>query len=80
MNFYSIYDSALEQYLNPFLAPNNATAVRAIQLDMQRPDTQLKPATDFTLYMVGVWNKETGQITPQPPQQIVPCVALTPKE
>jgi hypothetical protein len=62
---YSIYDSVAEVFNKPFVAPNDATAVRAFEGNKE--DANIK---DYVLYRVGEWNDASGDCTPCVPQKV----------
>jgi len=65
MKIYSIYDSKAEAYLQPFFSPNNAVAIRNFQNVLQDPNSNINRwPEDFTLFAIGTWDEDTGQITP----------------
>lgn len=63
MNYemYSIFDKIACIYSEPFLAVNEATAVRRFQWQMQQ---STMVAGDCALYKVGVFDVDTGTISP----------------
>jgi len=61
MLMFSIYDSKAEAYNNPFYARNEATARRMFGAAAMDPNTDLhKFGGDFTLFMVGEFDEDTG--------------------
>lgn len=66
LNIYSIRDNLAEIFHRPFFETNNATAIRAFS------DTADKQPhiEDYSLYLVGEWNDQNGQIVPCEPQRI----------
>lgn len=63
LKVYSIYDSAVEVWCNPFFLPNKGAALRSWAATANDPSTQIyaNPG-DFTLFEIGEWNDETGVI------------------
>ena len=58
---YSIFDKVAGMYSEPFLAVNEATAVRRFQWQMQN---STMVAGDCALYRVGDFDVDTGDILP----------------
>lgn len=63
VNIYAIYDSKAKAYLQPWFAPNSATAFRNIEKAMRNPQSPFVdfPA-DFNLFELGVFDDESGII------------------
>lgn len=73
-NLYSILDVKQSRYGALMTFTNDATAVRAFQemLISNEPGSMLSLyPTDYCLFAVGSFNKETGNITPCAPQLII---------
>ena len=71
-NIFSVYDDKAKFFSPIFLVPNDATAIR-IFYDTMQPATH---RADYNLYRVGQWDDETGIITPQDPEIIMPGRSL----
>ena len=67
LNVYSIYDSAAKAYTQPFFMHNDGLAIRAFQdnVNSKEENNISKHPDQFTLYKIGSYNDETGQITKQ---------------
>lgn len=67
MNIYSIRDNLAEYFNKPFAEHNNATAIRAFSMSSDKnPNIE-----DFSLYLLGAYNEQTGQIiSEKEPQRI----------
>jgi len=63
MNIYTVYDSKVEAYMQPFFAPNNAVAIRLMINTVRTGESMLatNPA-DFDLFLIGEFNEHTGII------------------
>jgi len=60
---FAVYDSKAKVFAIPFFLPSEAVAVRAFAAAANDLDTQLgKFPEDFTLFQVGSYNDENGQI------------------
>lgn len=63
--FYSIFDTKALAFAQPFLASNDATAVRMVRGAARDPNTDLhRFPTDYVLVGLADWNEETGTIIP----------------
>lgn len=61
---FSVYDSKVKTYLDPFIAMNQGEAYRIMEDLTNRPGTMFNShSEDFTLFELGEWNDSTGQIT-----------------
>lgn len=70
---YAIYDFAAHVFTAPTIDISEASAVRSFQQAIANPGSVMnfKPA-DFSLYQVGTFNVETGELEP-----LTPPVRLT---
>lgn len=63
LKVFSVYDSKVEAYLQPFFVPTVGAAIRAIMDAMSDPGhTFSKYKQDYTLFQIGEYNDHTGQI------------------
>ncbi|QXP08053.1 MAG: nonstructural protein [Arizlama microvirus] len=70
MKIYALLDTKSGTYGVPFFQRNDTTAARAISLEVNRNDESNmlnKYPEDFTLYILGEYDEETGLITAQTP-------------
>jgi hypothetical protein len=64
MKMFTVYDSKAKCYLNPFVMRNSAEAIRSFHTVCNDPQTNFsKYPSDFTLFEIGEWNDDEGQIT-----------------
>jgi len=67
----AVYDAALQAYLRPFPAASIGVAVREFGTECRRPDSPLKNhAKDYSLYLIGEFDDQSGSIIPRPPEVI----------
>lgn len=67
----SVYDRKAAVYARPFVTPNRAMARRSFESARQDPTTELhKFPEDFSLYVLGTFNDETGEVVSQVPTVI----------
>ncbi|AYP28836.1 MAG: nonstructural protein [Microviridae sp.] len=58
---FSIYDTKAGAWLDPFVSVNEAVAARHFENGTNQEGTNLyKNPEDFTLYLIGEWDDETG--------------------
>lgn len=63
MGIFSIRDSVTEVFTAPWTSHNNASAIRNFQQAAMDPNTNIaKHPTDFSLYRIGSWDDDTGQV------------------
>jgi len=68
---FSVRDSATETYNVTFTAPTNAAAMRQFgDLANDQSTNVNKHPKDFTLYRVGTWDDDTGEIEPETLQKL----------
>jgi hypothetical protein len=61
-NVYTIFDSKAEIFKSPFMAMNDAVALRMIEQAASDPNTDLgRYPADFTLFFIGTYQDHTGQ-------------------
>lgn len=61
---FTVHDSKASAYLPPFYMRNSGEAIRAFETTAKDPSTQFnKYPKDFTLFEIGSWDEENGQIT-----------------
>lgn len=62
---YSIYDSKAKVFSTPFFAVNDLVALRSFMAAANDPALQIcRHAEDFTLFFVGEFNDELGELRP----------------
>lgn len=62
-NMYAIEDKVARAFNQPFLAPNDETAIRNIRDSAAQGDTGFhQHPEDYRLYSLGVYSSETGVI------------------
>lgn len=59
---FTIYDSKMEAYMNPFLMATKGQALRAFTDNVNDPQSQLnRHPEDFTLFEIGEYDDHTGE-------------------
>lgn len=66
MQCYAIKDEKAECFpFTPYFAKNQHDAVRGIKMEVNNPQSNLHHySDDFSLFRLGVFNQETGVLTP----------------
>lgn len=60
---FSVYDSKAKGWLPPFYAVNSAVAVRMFERSVNDQSTDFhRFAADYTLFCVGEWNENDGDL------------------
>jgi len=74
---YSVYDRKVEAYGTPFVQQNEALAIRSFERAYLNPelDFSLFPE-DYSLFELGTYNEDTGQIESTSPRLILNATAL----
>lgn len=68
---FSVYDQAAERFLDPFVAPTHAVAIRGFEaaIGKQGHPFQEYPQ-DYTLFQIGSFDAESGQLVPITPHSL----------
>lgn len=62
-NIYSVYDSKLITFMQPFVADNDQAAISIFTSAVSEPGTEpFNYPADYSLFRVGQFNDETGHI------------------
>lgn len=72
MGVFAIYDSKIEQYMEPWLSHTDASAERAFRelcQDKSRPPAQ--HPEDFYLFRVGSWSAADGKLSGEVPKNLL---------
>lgn len=73
---FSTYDSKVGAFSEPFFAPSVEFAIREFRRAVNSEGTQVsKYPEDYTLFVVGEFDQETGKFVPQEPTSL--GVAIT---
>lgn len=63
LGVYSVFDRKAAVFARPFVAPNDAMAVRSFLAARQDPSTELaKFPEDFSLHRLGSFDDDTGEL------------------
>ena len=78
---FTVRDSKAAAYLPPFFMFNEAMAIRAIQdaVNDEKHQFHLHPE-DYHLFRIGVFDDDTGEITPEAPTVVVGAMDLVPAD
>lgn len=61
---FSVFDSKVNAYMRPFCAPSGGAAERSFVKEVNTPDSPMNDnPEDYTLFELGEFNDENGQIT-----------------
>lgn len=70
-HFFSVYDSAADAYLDPFVAPTLEFAIREFRRIVNKEGHQFNEfPEDYTLFHLGTFDGESGEIVPQSPRSL----------
>lgn len=60
---FTVYDSKLEAYMQPFFMSSKGQAIRAFTDTVNDPSTQFnKHPEDFTLFEIGEYDDQSGKV------------------
>lgn len=80
LKIFSVFDSAVSAYLQPFFSPTTGAAIRSLTEACNDPKHEFyKHAKDYTLHLLGDYDDASGVITSGPPLHIISCVELIQK-
>lgn len=76
-HIFTVYDSAAERYLEPFMAPSVAFALREFKSAANSEGHQFaKFPSDYTLFYVGTFDASTGKIEAKEPTSLGVAVTM----
>lgn len=77
MKLFTLYDSKVEAYLQPVFFENENVAIRSVGRLANTADQELHVfAKDFTLFLIGEYDRQKGEITPLPKKAICNILEL----
>lgn len=80
INAYAILDSKSKTYSKPFYFIHDGEALRAFRGSIQKGDTQISQfPEDFSLYKIGVFDDQSGQMKTEKIEYIGKAVDYTSK-
>lgn len=81
MKVFSVRDSAVEAFLQPFFSPTTGAAIRSLSEAVNDSAHQFfKNAKDYSLWHLADFDDATGTLVPvTPPVPIVNCIELITK-
>lgn len=62
MELYAIEDTVAQEYMPPFVAQNDLTALRVFGNTMSADAYAKEHVDEFKLWCLGSWNRDTGDI------------------
>lgn len=80
MRLYAIKDEVAVEFMPPFPARNDAHALRQAAVARSNDEYAKTHADEFTLYYLGGWNRETGEIYDLGPEIVEPNLENTLEE
>jgi len=67
-HMFSVYDSKATAYCVPFASVNLSTALRDFAFAANDPSSEInRHPLDYSLFQIGLFDDETGVLTPQTP-------------
>jgi hypothetical protein len=83
LQMYSIFDSAVKAYLQPFYCRTRGEAIRSFTDAVKNPDGMFnKHALDYTLIYIGVFDDQSGVVTAEAPgpERVINATEVLPDE
>lgn len=72
LKIFAIYDQKAKVFIPPFYAHNEGTALRQFSNAINSPDSDMsKYPEDFTLFLIGEFDDNKGEITGKAPSTMV---------
>lgn len=63
LNFYAIYDKATNAYMRPFVLQSDGQALRMFTDEAVKADSDIsKHPEDYSIFRIGSWDDNTGEI------------------
>jgi hypothetical protein len=67
MKVFSVYDSKVEAYQQPFFMPTEGAAIRLMQQTLEEKNSMLsKFPADYTLHVIGEWDDQKSELVNLP--------------
>lgn len=80
LNVYSVHDSAVGAYMQPFYARSNGEAIRSFQDACNGSNAQFaRNSSDYTLFLLGKFDDSGATFECGPPQRLVNALELITK-
>lgn len=72
MKIFTVHDAKAEYYMQPFFARNSGEAIRSFSEAINGDSNHqfAKYPADFTLFLLGEFNTDTGEITAHPSKSL----------
>lgn len=68
INMYTVYDSAVKAFVQPFFQIADAAAIRLFMDQVNNPETNIAKHPDqYTLFKCGVYDDSSGMLIPETP-------------
>lgn len=77
LEIFSVYDVAVEAYMQPFFAPTKGAAQRSLKDAVNDPKHEFsRHASDYVLFTMGYFDDTTGVFDTAPPLRVVSAFEL----
>jgi len=77
MKLFSVHDKAVDSFAGVICLASDRDATEQFRVVCNQPDTAFyKHPADFTLFQIGTYNTDTGEITPMTPKLITNATSL----
>lgn len=75
---YSVFDSKMARFANPFIADNDASVIRSFADAVNDPDPKNgwnKHPEDYSLFFIGSFDPVKGELVPNLPRSLITASA-----
>lgn len=80
LEIFSVYDSAAQAFMQPFFAVSKGSALRSLTDAVNDEKHEFsKHAGDYTLFLLGSFDDNSGEFSCAPPERVVTCLELVMK-
>lgn len=80
LEIFSVYDSAVQGFMQPFFAPSRGSAIRSLTDAVNDPKHDMsRHAKDYTLFYMGSFDDSGGLFDTAPPEAVITCLDLITK-
>lgn len=81
LNIYALFDSQIAAFAQPYFSPTNGSALRAFSDHVNDKNSPVnKHPGDYSVYQLGSYDDQTGEIQPVKPARIGTAVEYLNKE
>lgn len=81
LEIFAVYDAATGAFLQPFFSPSKGAALRSLTDAVNDEKHEFsRHSSDYTLFILGSWDDNSGVFTSSVPERVVGCLELVVKK